>query len=123
MSEKLSSRGADRAKHEKSWGFEDWVVNNDLYCGKRLVFETNGGHTSLHFHAKKHETMLCVRGMFKVVMVDAATASRSEVELMPGDALEIPQNTPHRIVALADGSELIEFSTHHEDSDSYRVER
>jgi quercetin dioxygenase-like cupin family protein len=39
----------------------------------------------------------------------------------PGDAFLIEPNTKHRFTGLED-SEIIEFSTHHEDSDSYRDE-
>ena len=109
--------------HRKSWGHEEWIVNGDLYCGKRLVFTSAGGRTSLHFHAKKHETMWCRLGGFTITVVDTRDATRSDFRLKPGDTLVIPPFSVHRIVALYDDSELMEFSTHHEDSDSYRVEK
>jgi hypothetical protein len=26
-------------RHEKAWGHELWIINNELYCGKLLVFK------------------------------------------------------------------------------------
>ncbi len=117
------SKESDRKHHDKSWGWEDWIVNNDLYCGKRLHFDHGGGQTSLHYHSKKHETMMCMAGSFSITIVDPLDATRSAFRLTQGDSLVIPPNTLHRITALRDDSDLIEFSTHHEDDDSYRAER
>lgn len=113
----------DRHEEPKSWGREEWIVNNDLYCGKRLLFDHAGGRTSLHYHVNKHETMWCRIGGFTITIVDLRDASRSVVRLEQGDSVVIPPNTVHRITATHDGSELIEFSTHHENLDSYRVEK
>ncbi len=41
--------------------------------------------------------------------------------MIPGDSVRIRPGTKHRFTGLED-SEIIEFSTHHEDSDSYREE-
>ena len=41
--------------------------------------------------------------------------------MLPGLSILIEPNTKHRFTGLED-SEIIEFSTHHEDSDSYRDE-
>lgn len=107
----------------KSWGWEEWIVNNELYCGKRLHFEVLNGATSLHFHMKKHETMYVESGQFEITIVNTAAGDRSVQELRKGDSIVIPQVTPHRIRGLARDSILVEFSTHHEDSDSYRIEK
>lgn len=110
-------------KHKKSWGHEEWIVNNELYCGKKLVFLKAHGATSLHFHIKKHETMYCLKGRFKITSVDTKTGVPRDFTLSPGESLVIVPMDVHRITALDDNSELIEFSTHHEDSDSYRVQK
>lgn len=107
---------------DKSWGYEVWIENNDEYCGKELHFLSKGGHTSLHFHVKKRETMFCVSGTFEILYSDTDTGDKRSVVLSPRDSVEIPRNTPHSIVCLEPGV-LMEFSTHHEDSDSYRVSR
>jgi len=114
-------RAKDVDKHTKSWGHEEWIVNNELYCGKKLVFKKAGGATSLHFHIKKHETMYCAKGRFKITSVDSKTGVPRDFHLDPGDSIVIVPLDIHRITALDDHSELIEFSTHHEDSDSYRA--
>ena len=44
-----------------------------------------------------------------------------KVIMLPGESVRIKPNTRHRFTGLED-SEIIEFSTHHEDSDSYREE-
>ena len=41
--------------------------------------------------------------------------------MLPGHSILIAPNTKHRFTGLED-SEIMEFSTHHEDSDSYREE-
>lgn len=106
----------------KRWGWEEWIVNNEMYCGKRLHFEVLNGATSLHFHVKKHETMYVEQGSFEISIVDTSDASVTVHELSRGDSIAIPQMTLHRIRAVSCPAVLVEFSTHHEDSDSYRVE-
>ena len=41
--------------------------------------------------------------------------------MLPGHSILITPNTKHRFTGL-ENSEIMEFSTHHEDSDSYREE-
>lgn len=113
---------------KKSWGWEEWIVNNDLYCGKRLHFTVVNGATSLHFHMKKHETMYAEKGEFDIVIVDPETTIHRTHRLKKGDSIVIAPGTVHRIRCVhlepqsIDGEAvLVEFSTHHEDSDSYRV--
>lgn len=116
---------SDRPERQKSWGWEEWIVNNDLYCGKRLHFTKVNTPTSLHFHKNKHETMYVERGQFIIAVVDTSTAEYTEHTLNEGDSLVILPLTPHRIKCVdrdctTDGI-LVEFSTHHEETDSYRV--
>jgi len=112
----------DRHSPSKRWGWEEWIVNNHLYCGKRLHFEVLNGSTSLHFHAVKHETMYVESGRFGITIVDTGNAASLTHVLDQGDSIVIPPNTPHRITALTVPAVLVEFSSHHEDSDSYRIE-
>lgn len=106
----------------KRWGWEEWIVNNEWYCGKRLHFDVLNGSTSLHFHSVKHETMYVESGRFTVTIVDTVTAAHAFHTLDQGDSIVIPPNTPHRITAVTVPAVLVEFSTHHDDSDSHRVE-
>lgn len=97
----------------KEWGEERWIVNRD-YCGKILVLN-KGYRCSLHHHKLKDETFYISKG--SVLMECDGKA----MIMNPGDALLIQPNTKHRFTGLED-SEIFEFSTHHEDSDSYRDE-
>jgi mannose-6-phosphate isomerase-like protein (cupin superfamily) len=97
----------------KEWGEERWIVNR-AYCGKILVLK-KGYRCSLHHHKLKDETFYITKG--SVLMECDGKA----MIMKPGDALLIQPNTKHRFTGLED-SEVFEFSTHHEDSDSYRDE-
>lgn len=112
----------NRVLVEKTWGSEEWIVNNDSYCGK-LILVNKGRHTSIHFHSLKHETMYCLKGHFRIEMSDPTTGERYDVELSPGSSVVIQQNQPHAIWGVEDENILIEFSTPHCDTDSYRVSR
>ena len=103
---------------EKGWGHEVWI-ENDVYCGKLLVFNA-GKKCSMHFHLNKTETMYLQDGKIVIDLRDPETGEDYLVEMNPGDSLKIPRGQLHQIVAIAD-SHLFEFSTHHEDSDSYRA--
>lgn len=108
--------------HEKSWGHEEWIVNNEWYCGKRLHFTVVDGQTSMHFHKNKHETMFVEQGVFEITTIATKDkGAHRTIHLQKGDSIEIDRLVPHRIRAMIVPSILIEFSTHHEDSDSYRI--
>jgi len=106
---------------QKGWGKETIIVNNDLYCGKILSFKA-GSKFSMHFHSSKHETFYVLKGFGIMKGVNTEDASVFDINLIPGIIITIPQLSPHQIFADTD-MEVIEFSTHHEDSDSYRVIR
>ena len=98
---------------KKEWGKEIWIVNRD-YCGKKLILN-KGFRCSMHYHKNKDETFYILRG--KVLM---ETGNKKQI-IIPGHSILITPNTKHRFTGL-EPSEIIEFSTHHEDSDSYRDE-
>lgn len=127
MTRKISIENvSDRHCPEKSWGWEEWIVNNDLYCGKRLHFTTVDRGTSLHFHMRKHETMYVESGAFLITTIDPVHATPAYHCLRQGDSIVIEPGTVHRIEAcelVEDKAVLVEFSTHHEDADSYRVQK
>jgi len=101
-------------KIDKVWGYEIWVVNSTKYCGKRLILN-KGWRCSLHYHKVKDETFLIASG--KVLM----EVNGGVFVMNPGDSIRVKPLTHHRFGGLED-SEIIEFSTHHEENDSYRVE-
>jgi quercetin dioxygenase-like cupin family protein len=98
---------------EKVWGNEEWIINR-TYCGKFLNLK-QGFRCSMHFHKVKDETFLILTG--KVLMeVDG-----EKKIMVPGDTQIIEPNQKHRFTGL-ENSRMLEISTHHEDSDSYREE-
>ncbi len=115
--EKVSALKQDH--HPKGWGEEIWIENIDEYCGKLLVFKA-GKKCSMHFHAKKKETMYLQSGRMTIELIDPENGKWYSVDLEPGDSILIPPNQLHQICAHED-SLLFEFSTKHEDSDSYRA--
>lgn len=128
----------------KIWGGEEWIVNNHLYCGKKLLLISNH-HCSFHFHREKYETFYVSEGKVLVLYSydDALQKSKddliigvegkeirirnteavgeySQYILERGQSLEIPRGLRHLFYGLQN-SFIFEFSTHHEDSDSYRL--
>ncbi len=98
----------------KAWGREFWVVNTSRYCGKLLCIDA-GATSSYHYHPKKEETFYCLEG--EVVV----TVEGEECLLSPGrKPLLIYSGQPHKFRGICD-SVLVEFSTHHEDSDVVRL--
>ena len=97
----------------KVWGEELWIVNKN-YCGKLLILN-KGFRCSLHYHKNKDETFYINKG--RVLM----ELNGQKYVMWPGDVQEIKPGDKHRFTGLED-SEIIEFSTHHQDSDSIREE-
>lgn len=108
--------------HPKVWGEEQWIVNNDKYCGKRLILR-KGMQCSLHYHKVKDETFYVESGLVRMERVYATVREDGEEvsNLGPGDVVHIPARLLHRFSGLED-SVIFEFSTHHDEEDSYRVE-
>jgi len=98
---------------EKEWGKEIWIVNRD-YCGKILVLN-KGFRGSIHHHKIKDETFYINKG--KVLL----ELGSKKMVMTLGNSIIIEPNQKHRFTGLED-SEIIEFSSHHEDGDTYRDE-
>lgn len=118
--EKKSS--SDYHVEQKLWGHEEWIENNPEFCGKLLYFD-RGKHSSMHFHAEKQETMYCLKGMFTIKFIDTDSGERYMIDLSETESIFIPRNTPHEIWGISEKNILVEFSTYHEDEDSYRIGR
>lgn len=134
----------------KSWGFERWIVNKELYCGKELFFIKNK-KCSFHYHKLKDETFYIQSGRIIVLWSDQDEPITDLVLfqkildehikmqgrqyrdagfdpfvpitskiLTPGDNFYVPAGRKHQMFALEDTS-LFEFSTQHSDDDSYRI--
>jgi mannose-6-phosphate isomerase len=107
--------------HPKGWGEEIWLANNDKYCGKILKIN-KGAKFSLHYHLQKIETFHIFKGKIWFRFMDLKRADIVSQTVVEGKCIDIPIGLPHQIEALED-SIIIEVSTHHEDSDSYRIEK
>ena len=103
----------------KGWGSELIIENNEMYCGKILRF-TSGCKFSMHYHMDKDETWYVEEGEFIYRWIDTKTAEVDETALGVGDIVRQLPGQPHQLEALTDGR-IFEVSTHHKDSDSYRV--
>jgi|TARA_R100000963_G_C4608317_1_gene79583 quercetin dioxygenase-like cupin family protein len=107
---------------KKTWGKEEWLVNDKTnnYCGKILTIKPNKA-TSMHFHSNKHETFYVLEGELELDIIDTDTNERSVIYLEKGNTYVMERNTPHKLGASGKKVKLVEFSTFHEDTDSYRV--
>ena len=107
-------------RHEKGWGYELWIVNNNLYCGKILHFN-KGKKCSWHYHKIKDEVFYVQTGKIKVLFSEQDDIEKAEsVILEQGDNFHVYKGLRHQMIALQD-TELFEFSTKHFDEDSYRI--
>lgn len=100
----------------KRWGWESWIVNNDLYCGK-LIFIKKGKWLSYHCHKIKTETLYVNKGSVYFSWGDEEM--RTTGLLQEGEAFQVSPFSYHQIEAIED-TVIIEFSTTHSDEDSYR---
>lgn len=103
---------------EKLWGHEEWIVNNEKYCGKKLVLK-KGGRCSMHKHEIKDETFYILSG--KVLMESEYEGKKENRLMTQGDVMHIKVGMWHRFTGIED-SEIMEFSTFHMDEDSIRKE-
>jgi hypothetical protein len=56
----------------------------------------------------------------ELTTIDTETTEESIICLSQGDAFSLDRNVPHRLESSV-GASILEISTFHEDSDSYRV--
>ena len=106
-------------KVPKGWGEELIIENNEMYCGKLLIFK-KGCKFSMHYHLIKDETWYVDKGEFLYRWIDTETAEVIEQKLKVGDVVRQRVGQPHQLIAVTDGV-VFEVSTQHFDEDSYRV--
>lgn len=99
---------------KKDWGEEELIANR-AYCGKILRLK-QGRQCSLHFHAEKDETFYVLDGKVRLEL------NGWTMILGAGDSAHVAPGRLHRFAGLTDAT-IIEFSTHHEDGDSHRIEK
>ena len=103
---------------EKVWGHEEWIVNNDKYCGKKLVLN-QGFRCSMHKHNIKDETFYILSG--NVLMESEYNGKSAQRVMTAGDVIHIKVGMWHRFSGIVK-SEIMEFSTFHMEEDSIRRE-
>jgi len=113
----------------KGWGYEKWIANSPLYCGK-LLFIAKGKKCSWHYHKLKDEVFYIQSGAIELAygwdedkrLSKTTTLIQGDKFQIQGDKFHVPVGLKHQMFALKD-TELFEFSTQHFDSDSNRIER
>lgn len=101
-------------KIKKTWGYEDWLENNELYCLK--ILHSNGIWSSggkFHYHKVKDETFVVVEGTMLLDLKD------KRYKLSEGMKIRIKPLTRHRFKAFTKDCTMLEVSTTHKDSDTY----
>ena len=108
--------------HKKGWGYEKWLVNNDLYCAKILYFESNK-RCSWHYHKIKTESFFVQTGkiIVRYSWEDDLKHSKDKL-LIEGQSFHVPVGLRHMIIAI-ETANVLEVSTRHFEEDSYRLLR
>ena len=99
----------------KVWGKEEWLVNCDKYCCKRLYLD-KGAMSSLHYHPKKQETFVGLSGQAGLsidgedYMLNLASRPKT---IYPGQK--------HQFIGLSEDIVILEISTTHSEEDVVRL--
>ncbi len=111
----------------KKWGYELWIENSVLYCGKHLHVLPSK-FCSVHYHKNKTETFYVIAGELLLqysLSLDVDSWHKNifhTIVLKKGDSFTISPYTAHRFTSnLSEPCDFIEISTHHKDEDSYRI--
>ena len=93
---------------DKPWGYELIFAHTDRYVGK--ILHVNAGEAlSLQYHRVKDETLYLAQGEIELVVEE--DGSLVSTVLKGGDSYHITPGTRHRMVAGADGCDIVEVST------------
>ena len=110
----------------KAWGHEVWLHNSPMYCGKVLVVMP-GKQLSYHYHEDKHETFTVLEGSALLFVGERSKVFGSIGDwhvLEAGTVVDIQPYQVHSLKSAGDGPvHVLEISTQHRDSDSYKMER
>lgn len=116
----------------KNWGYENILVNNELYCGKILTVIPNKMACSIHYHKQKTETFYILQGVLILEIYSLQSFAprfngdlltwTSTREMCVGETVTLLPLTPHRFyVENKEICEFLEVSTHDDSSDSFRL--
>lgn len=110
--------------HKKTWGWERWFANNELYCGK-LIMVQDGEWSSkgrYHYHKIKDETFFVIEGILRLDYYDENNEHQI-LRLPKYGSFRVPPGMKHRFTSISLGCcKFIEASTTHMEEDSYRCE-
>lgn len=128
---------------QKSWGFEYWLENNEMYCGKIIQVRQNqwSTHGGFHYHKIKDETFLVLSGtlildllqldLIKTPLIASHNmiASKNNASwprvdryyLKPLEYIRLYPGVLHRFSSLEQEVMFVEISTTHREDDSYRI--
>jgi mannose-6-phosphate isomerase-like protein (cupin superfamily) len=98
------------------WGRELCLVNG-IYCGKLLELSQPGVKGSLHYHRDKTESFIILSG---IVHIYAPDSDIRDALYYPGNVLTLIPGQRHQFWAVKRPALLLEVSTPHSDSDTYR---
>jgi mannose-6-phosphate isomerase-like protein (cupin superfamily) len=107
----------------KFWGFEEIIVNNkkNNYCGKRLTV-LQGKSCSFHYHEIKIETFFVIEGCIHLIRGKINDPEKIDsFYLVPGQQITIERRSPHSFTGVEPVNRFLEFSTHDDPDDSYRL--
>lgn len=110
-------------KVDKGWGLEEWWVNNENYCFKILVLKP-GFMSSIHYHPKKTETFLVLKGTCYLRVWEGKEIQT--IELQEEQQVTIERGTPHQFYlpedfgVLTPPTVVYELSQHHSEDDVVR---
>ncbi len=107
----MISKDRDVEFHRKGWGYEKWMANSELYCGKLLVVET-GLRCSIHYHKLKDETFQVLHGELHV------TVEGKHRILIPGETCHVQPGVWHSFWSET-GVVFEEISTQDVSDDSF----
>ncbi len=102
----------------KRWGWEQWIVNNELYCGK-IIFIRKENWLSYHHHQIKDEVLYIQSGSAWFIWGQDEPPYQ-HAKMVVGEGFRVEPGLRHQIYAIEDTT-VIEFSTQHFDTDSYRT--
>ena len=97
----------------KDWGQEEWIVNNEKYCGKKMLIKQDY-YCSYHMHKIKEETFYILDGELELIH------NGKYIKVGKGETLHLKPGEYHSFRALKD-TIFFEFSTQHLDEDNYRL--
>ena len=92
----------------KPWGGEELLAHTGEYALKRIHVK-QGSRPSLQYHERKSESLYLLEGKLSIEIGNGKDTLVTE-EILPGQVVDIPTGTIHRVFALED-SVVIEVST------------